>query len=157
MSRIYNLFKRHPDVIHFYLNEEIFPKYTRHQVIKLSESGQALGSSMLFPRARIGFSGTPSDLMPVELGQCGYEKASDGLVITYMTDPEICSYGVCEENWNSRSILMDIATKTNPPYHALIDTGALITGLTNAEVARTLLKYVLFSLSLSLSLFFNHT
>jgi len=43
--------------------------------VKLSESGQALGGDMLFGR-RIGFSGTPSDLMPIELGQCGYEKGA---------------------------------------------------------------------------------
>ena len=36
--------------------------------------------------------GTPSDLMPVELGGCGYEKGSDGLVVTYMTDPGIYIY-----------------------------------------------------------------
>ena len=57
MSRVFNLLRHHSDAIHFYLNEFIFPKYTRHQIVKLSESGQALGSSLLFPKPRIGFSG----------------------------------------------------------------------------------------------------
>jgi hypothetical protein len=41
-----------------------------------------------------------------------------------------------EPNWTPEGILTIIA---NSPYHALIDTGALITGLTNVEVARKLL------------------
>lgn len=36
---------------------------------------------MLFGR-RIGFSGTPSDLMPIELGLCGYEK---GTMLTFFS------------------------------------------------------------------------
>ena len=40
-------------------------------------SGQDLGGSILFGQ-RIGFSGTPSDLMPRELGQCDYEPGTWG-------------------------------------------------------------------------------
>ena len=40
----------------------------RSQRTKISASGQAVGGDMLFGR-RVGFSGTPSDLLPVELGQ----------------------------------------------------------------------------------------
>ena len=32
---------------------------------------------MLFGR-RVGFSGTPSDLLPLELGKCLYETGDDG-------------------------------------------------------------------------------
>lgn len=45
----------------------------RHQQIKLSACGQEVGGDMLFSK-RLGFSGTPSDLLPEELGRCGYEK-----------------------------------------------------------------------------------
>jgi hypothetical protein len=41
----------------------------RHQNLKLSASGQELGGDMLFG-SRLGFSGTPSDLLPLELGTC---------------------------------------------------------------------------------------
>ena len=41
------------------------------------------------------------------------------------------------KNWDARSLLMRVA-KHDPPYHALIDTGALITGLSNLEVAEFL-------------------
>jgi hypothetical protein len=61
--------------------------------------------------------------MPIELGQCGYEKASDGQVVAYMTDPTICTYEIVSSEWDSLSILKTIAQKKSPPYHALIDTG----------------------------------
>lgn len=57
MQHVFLLLRSHAETIHFYLNDFIFSQYTRHQIIKLSESGQALGSDMLFPKPRIGFSG----------------------------------------------------------------------------------------------------
>ena len=39
---------------------------------------------ILFGR-RLGFSGTPSDLLPLELGSCNYERGSDGKVINVLT------------------------------------------------------------------------
>ena len=56
-------------------------------------SGQDVGGSMLFQQ-RIGFSGTPSDLMPRELGQCGYEPGSEGQVLDTLTNPDIVGYEV---------------------------------------------------------------
>lgn len=69
----------------------------------------------------------------MELGRCGYEKGSDGLMIHYMTDPLIVSQAVM-------SLLIKIATH-HPRIHALIDTGALITGMSNLDVARFLLPW----------------
>lgn len=97
---------------------------------------------MLFSR-RIGFSGTPSDLLPIELGRCGYEKGSDGKMMAYLTSPEIVSYEVVDEGWSVHGLLERIAT-ADPPYHALIDTGALITGMSNFEVAQYLLAHGLY-------------
>jgi hypothetical protein len=64
--------------IHWYLEQVVFPTYTQHQHIKLSASGQELGGAMLFP-SRVGFSGTPSDLLPLDLGRCGYAESPDRL------------------------------------------------------------------------------
>jgi hypothetical protein len=114
----------------------IFPKVMQHQVLKLSASGQELGGSMLFSR-RFGFSGTPSDLLPMELGKCGYESGSEGQIMSVLTNPSIVSNHV-PQDWTVRTLLEGIATH-EPPFHALIDTGALITGMTNYEVARFLL------------------
>jgi hypothetical protein len=43
--------------------------------MKLSASGQELGGDLLFGR-RLGFSGTPSTLLPEELGECHFAQAS---------------------------------------------------------------------------------
>jgi hypothetical protein len=126
-------------LIFFFLSELVFPVVMRHQSLKLSASGQELGGEMLFG-SRLGFSGTPSDLLPLELGTCTYEQGSDGCMLSYLTSPSIVSFEVCQQDWSVESILLSIATKSNPPYHALIDTGALITGMSNKEVAHFLLR-----------------
>lgn len=140
MNKIFSLLQNHPDTIHFYLENFIFPAHMDSKVLKLSAAGQELGGEMLFKR-RIGFSGTPSDLLPVELGRCGYEKGSDGQMIHVMTSPTVCSYEVVPPTWSPRSILRRICTAPDDMrFHALIDTGALITGMTNLEVATFLLQ-----------------
>ena len=42
--------------------------------------------------------------------------------------------------WTIRNILNHVARKRNPRYNAFIDCGALITGMSNVEVARYLLE-----------------
>jgi Ca2+-binding EF-hand superfamily protein len=104
--------------------------------LKLSTCGQALGGSLLF-RQRLGFSGTPSDMLPVELGKCRYEKGSDAKMMHLLTSPQVVSHQVLPGNWSVKGIL-ELVAKGN--YHALLDTGALITGMTNLEVSTSLLK-----------------
>ena len=82
---------------------------------------------MLFD-TRLGFSGTPSDLIPVELGRCQYEKGSDGKMLHFLTSPEVMAYDILPPDWSVTSLLDRIALSTEPEYRALIDTGALITG-----------------------------
>lgn len=72
MERLFNLIKLEPSVVHHYLQNMIFPQYMRSQREKISASGQAVGGDMLVMK-RVGFSGTPSDLLPQELGRCDYE------------------------------------------------------------------------------------
>jgi hypothetical protein len=139
MKKLFVLLRQLPDAIHYYLENFIFPVYTDNKIIKLSAAGQELGGEMLFQK-RIGFSGTPSDLLPVELGSCGYERCSDGQMIHVLTSPKVCSYEVVPEGWTPISLLEEIACSESPRYHALIDTGALITGYTNLQVAQMLLK-----------------
>ena len=86
---------------------------------------------------RLGFSGTPTDLNPRDLGVCHYEKGSDGQMVAVLTSPKIVQFQV-KHNWTVQSLLMDIA-KAEPSFHSLIDTGALIIGMSNLEVAVFLL------------------
>ena len=139
MKKIFKLLKNLPNTIHYYLENFVFPVYMDNKITKLSAAGCELGGEMLFKK-RIGFSGTPSDLLPIELGKCHYEIGSDGQMISVLTSPEVCSYEVLRDHWSPISILTQIATSTTPKYNALIDTGALITGLTNLQVAQKLLE-----------------
>ena len=109
----------------------------RHQEVKLQASGQDLGGDMLFP-VRLAFSGTPSSLLPYELGSAHFQPGSDGLILHTLTDPAVVSAARVAEGWSVLSLLDAIAC--DPSVHALIDTGALITGLSNEEVARYLLR-----------------
>ena len=138
VSRLFSLLCKQPAVIHWYLEKITFPTFMMHQERKLSASGQELGGAMLFSR-RIGFSGTPSDLLPLDLGQCGYEKGSDGKMIQVLTSPDVMRCEFASPGWTVETLLQYIA-EAEPRFHALIDTGALITGLSNEDVARKLLS-----------------
>lgn len=83
---LYELLRELPTIIYHHLCDFVFPATLPYQRLKLSASGQAVGGDMLFGR-RLGFSGTPSDLLPLELGKCMYEEGSDGRVIHFLTSP----------------------------------------------------------------------
>lgn len=99
---------------------------------------------MLF-RRRLGFSGTPSDLLPKELGQCDYETGDDGKMLSTVLDSSICDSIDLEPGWGVTDFLEKIANigcaNADQRFHALIDTGALVTGYSNKEVAQQLLKH----------------
>ena len=93
---------------------------------------------MLFG-TRLGFSGTPSSLLPPALGQCQFEQGTEGKVVRLLTSPDACSARVIRD-WSVTSLLRSIARASDPPFHALIDVGALVTGMSNQEVAAFLLR-----------------
>ncbi|CAE7411045.1 unnamed protein product [Symbiodinium microadriaticum] len=67
-----------PEIVLWYLLTMVFDAVLRQQPYKLSATGQELGSSMLFS-SRIGFSGTPSSLLPEDLGTCLFEAENEGI------------------------------------------------------------------------------
>ena len=79
-------------------------------------TGQELGGDMLFGR-RIGFSGTPSDILPRELGQCDYERGSDGQVVHYLTSPAVVSHVDLPVGWTVKALLDRIAKVCMPPIY----------------------------------------
>ncbi|CAE7523504.1 GRDP2, partial [Symbiodinium microadriaticum] len=92
----------------------------------------------------LGFSGTPNDLLPKSMGRCIYAEGDDGKVLQVLSSTQHVSV-VELGRWSPVQIL-DIVAKTRssrgnrPKYHALIDSGALVTGMTNREVAEYLLE-----------------
>jgi hypothetical protein len=138
MGVTYNLLKNIPQVIEYYLDSFVFPLTMEHHHEKISASGQDLGGEMLFGR-RVGFSGTPSDLLPEELGQCHFDECVDGQILDYLTSEAICSTRLLPSVWAVKALLDDII-QTEPPFHVLIDSGALVTGMSNYEVAKYLIN-----------------
>jgi hypothetical protein len=137
MGVTYKLLKNIPQVIQYYVDQFVFPLTMEHHHEKVTASGQDLGGEMMFGR-RLGFSGTPSDLLPEELGQCQYDEGVDGQILDFLTSEGIMSSRLLNVNWAVTKLLDDIAT-ANPPFHVLLDCGALVTGLSNYEVAKYLL------------------
>jgi hypothetical protein len=136
----FNILHDSAEVTYYYLETFVFPKCMMNQKLKIGSSGQELGSDILFGR-RLGFSGTPSNLLPLDLQPCRFENGSEGKVLRTLSAPQITTESVLSEaakEWDIKAFLDQVASG-EPKYHALIDTGALITGYSNADVARYLI------------------
>ncbi|CAJ1411091.1 unnamed protein product [Effrenium voratum] len=131
---IFKLLCGSTSVIQWYLEQLVFPKYMRFQCKKLSASGQELGAEMLFAR-RVGFSGTPTELLPKGLGRCHFAPGDDAAMFTTLTDPGVMSLKQVDGAWTVETLLEEVVAED---AEALIDTGALITGMSNLEVAQFL-------------------
>lgn len=132
---------RVPAVVERYLTQIVFPAVMKRQETNLSVAGFDLGATGIFASA-IGFSGTPSDMLPAALGSCHFERGSEGKIVSTLTDAAVVSTTALSTDWTVRSVLRAIATAGadgGQPLHALIDTGALVTGLSNQAVASFLL------------------
>ena len=98
-----------------YLERVVFPETTAHQATKLSANGQDLGGQMLFDR-RIAFSGTPSSLLPLEMGECVYQMGDDAKMLRTLTEPTIVSTHSLPTSWDVTSLLDAVAAE-KPQWH----------------------------------------
>ena len=57
---------------------------------------------MLFQR-RIAFSGTPSSLLPLEMGECVYQQGDDATMLRTLTEPQVVSQLDLPEHESTRS------------------------------------------------------
>lgn len=86
---------------------------------------------------------TPPNLKPPVLAslsfrrhRCQFELGNTAMMIHYLTDPAVASHRQLDTDWSVAGLLAEVAKSNDPPFHALIDGGALVTGMTNLEVAR---------------------
>ncbi|ORM40231.1 uncharacterized protein BXIN_1598 [Babesia sp. Xinjiang] len=136
---LYGLLRRELEVIKYYLCEILLPAAMEHTRLQVTASAMELGTSMLFP-VRLGFSGTPSQLLPREMGGCHYSRGVDARIIDVLCDPGVVmGPTVLETGWTSDTVLDLVARHPDRPL-ALIDTGALISNMSNLEVAMELLR-----------------
>jgi len=138
MEPLFELLRGLPTLARHYLERFVFPQTMSFSSLKLSASGQELGGAIAFGR-RLGFSGTPSDLLPEDLGAPYYEPGDDARMVRVLTDTAAMGLEVLADGWDARAVLRRAARAT-PPRHALIDSGALVTGLSNAAAAAYLLE-----------------
>jgi hypothetical protein len=123
--------------IRYYLNEYVFPRCLKYHRTKLQASGLDLGSDCLFS-TRLGFSGTPSNLLAPSLVPCRFQTGTQSKVLGVLMNPSILKLARHAGPWAPRDLLRMVATGD---YNALIDTGALITGYDNMEVAQYMCRH----------------
>ena len=143
MGLVFEILKSSSAVIDYFMDNILFPKFMKFQKVKLHASAQEIGSQVMF-KNRLGFSGTPSNVIPKLLGDCEFEPGSQARIIATMTEGKIVNHEFVESGWTAKSILTMIAQArdsdgVSAKYNALIDTGALVTGLSNLQVAEYLL------------------
>ena len=102
MDTLFELLSGLPQVVLYYLHTFVFPKTMQFRELKLSASGQDLGGSALFP-LRLGFSGTPSNLLPEELGACQFAEGVSA-IISELQPPSLTE--VCAPHDNDHSSLV---------------------------------------------------
>ena len=129
------------EVTDHYLLVHVFPTVLKHQQQKIAASGHDLGSDLIFG-TRLGFSGTPSDLLPTSLGRCYYEPGSEAKIARTLSDSTVVKATLIDE-WSINGLLDWIANAPQQ-FDALIDVGALITG-----EALSLVLFLLSTLTLS--------
>jgi hypothetical protein len=136
-DRCHSALRRNPDAISHYLRTRVFPTVLRSQAERLAASGVDIAGGAMF-RKRVGFSGTPSDLLPRGMS-CQFEPGSEAEIALTLSNPEVVQVHRLPKRWSAHSLLRWFASH-DPPLQALIDVGALVTNMSNIEVARTLLS-----------------
>ena len=119
----------------------VFPTCTKRKKIKIQASGVDISSDTMF-RSRLGMSGTPSSMEWPGLDYAVYNERDQSMILRTLTDPTVIDVfgNHVFMNWTVGELLRQIATSGR--LHALIDAGALITGLDNLEVAKVLLVHL---------------
>ena len=102
-----------PDVCEYYLQHHVFPKVMQHQNVKLQANGVDLGGPMLF-KTRLGFSGTPSNLLPNELRDCKFEPGSQAKMIRVLTSDKICSVFELDVELDGKALTADAQAGEDP-------------------------------------------
>ena len=140
MEKLFKLLKSSVTATIHFLFTCAFPEALDHTPNVLVASGQELGGDGLFG-CRMGFSGTPNDLLPKSMGACVYDAGCDGRIAATLTsDNVVTGLQVLDSDWTPLKLLQRIVHAANGGVaHALIDCGALVTNLTNFEVATILL------------------
>lgn len=132
-------------VVDYFLDNVVFPKEMKEFPSKLSASGWDLGEKKVHPTT--GFSGTNDSrrLLPLGMTQLDLEdqKHTNALVLRYLLQPETSVTDIPSRYYTQTSdadALLDLVISLEPPVRVILDVGAQVLELSNAEVAREWLK-----------------
>ncbi|EFA76614.1 predicted protein [Heterostelium album PN500] len=136
VNQLYQYFKYNIKVINFWLNELVFPFETKQHPEKLYSSAWDIVSGT----HTVGFSGTndTSILYPLSIKQ-------EDLPSLLYTNTEVFNYILNQEDNQVHFIpqncsILDRVTKTDTFARVFIDSGALMIGMTNFQVAKSFLE-----------------
>ncbi|KXH25073.1 hypothetical protein CSIM01_12989 [Colletotrichum simmondsii] len=148
--------------IDYYLCRVVFVKECKEFPHKLSASGWDLGKKKAFPTT--GFSGTNDSryILPLNIKQLDLPEQShtNALVLKYLLRPENRIVVMKEETkantFDSQSLLEMMQTM-RPKPRVILDVGAQVLDLTNAEMARTWLGQYGSDENTQAAIFFNES
>lgn len=128
--------------------DSAFERTHRAEELQLAASGHDIGADAIFGQ-RLGFTGTPNSLVPLSLLPVRYDRGEEATTLRVLASPDCVSVAAMGRDWSTLRILQWAAdcilpssgTAAAVPFTALIDAGALITQLSNREVAAALLVF----------------
>ena len=77
-------------------------------------------------------------VLPASMGGVHYEPGCDGRILSTLLNPAVVQrVETLPQDWDADTLIAQVAAGD---FHALIDAGALIVGISNEEVARRVLR-----------------
>lgn len=132
-------------VVDYFLDNIVFPKEMKEFPSKLAASGWDLGEKKAHPTT--GFSGTNDSrrLLPLGMTQLDLDdqKHTNALVMTYLLQPQTSVTDIpprSDTQTSDAHVLLDLVISLEPPVRVILDVGAQVLELSNAEVAREWLR-----------------
>ena len=144
IAQLTDSLSHHPDVITHYLRHKVFSEH-KEFTKKIGSDGARL-SQLPF----VGFSGTSTQALPlgvvtelpIEESSKDQFLATDAQTLALFADPTVITVSPVHFNGNSEELLTHLimTCDQSDTMRAFLDPGAIVTGLTNQQVACELLK-----------------
>ncbi|OTN67685.1 Uncharacterized protein PKNOH_S05393500 [Plasmodium knowlesi] len=137
---LYNLTRKNPLLISYFLLGIILNKYIKHTEKQLSSNSQDLTNNVLFKYV-VGYSGTSNDILPEEIHKCKFEKRTIGSILNIINDPKIVNFIFLPSQIAPIDILRSLSF-SKIKFNSLIDTGYLINNISPKKVAYYILQFL---------------
>ncbi|KAM0261275.1 hypothetical protein ACHAQJ_002306 [Trichoderma viride] len=161
IQEIFPHFRLAKNAVDYFLAHIVFAKEMKEFPLKLSASGWDIGQRKAHPIT--GFSGTCDSrvLMPLDMKYLDLpeQRHTNALVLRYLLQPENSVAYVQKADGAQNSdaeVLLNLVIAMEPPVQVILDVGAQILELDNAQVAAAWLKMVPENQGKKAAIYFNH-